>query len=123
VPVLCGIEVVGIITRSNLMRAMVSLARKALPGAVDDATIREELLAEMKRQQWAPVAMTDVVVRDGVVELSGVIADERQRGALVIAAENIPGVKSVKDNLVWVEPMSGLAVDASDLAKDRLAAR
>src|SRR5471032_1909218 len=60
VPVLCGDEVVGIITRSNLMRAMVSLARKTLSGAVGDATIRDQLLAEMKKQQWAPLAMTEV---------------------------------------------------------------
>jgi CBS domain-containing protein len=116
VPVLCGDEVVGIITRSNLMRAMVSLARKTLPGAIDDATIREQLLAEMKAQLWAPLTMTDVTVRDGVVELSGVISDERQRAALKVAAENIPGVKAVKDSLVWVEPISGTTLGAKNNA-------
>jgi len=117
VPVVCGSEVVGIITRSNLMRAMVSLARKALPGAGDDATIREQLLAEMKAQQWAPLAMTDVSVHDGVVELSGVISDERQRGALKAAAENIPGVKAVRDHMVWVEPTSGFTLESPEDVK------
>jgi len=59
VPVLRGSEVVGIVTRSNLMHAMVSLVRKAPPTAADDATIREQLLAEMKKEQWAPAAMTN----------------------------------------------------------------
>jgi signal-transduction protein with cAMP-binding, CBS, and nucleotidyltransferase domain len=117
VPVVCGGEVVGIITRSNLMRAMVSLARKTLPGAIDDATIRDQLLAEMKAQQWAPQAMTDVTVHDGVVELSGVISDERQRAALKIVAENIPGVKAVKDHLVWVEPTSGFTLESPEDVK------
>jgi CBS domain-containing protein len=116
VPVLCGNEVVGIITRSNLMRAMVSLARHAPATATDDATLRDALQAEMQKEQWAPAAITNVVVHDGVVELWGVVIDERQRAALKVAAENISGVKAVKDHLVWVEPMSGLALDPKDEA-------
>jgi CBS domain-containing protein len=114
VPVLCGGQVVGIVTRSNLMRAMVSLTRAAQPDAADDATIRERLLAEMQKEKWAPVALIDVAVRDGVVELSGAITDERQRAALKVAAENIAGVKAVKDNMVWVEPTSGMIVLTPD---------
>jgi CBS domain-containing protein len=112
VPVMCGREVVGIVTRSNLMHAMVSMARTAPEPAKDDASIRERLLAEMQKEKWAPVAMTNVVVHDGVVELWGVIADERQREALRVAAENIAGVKAVKDHMVWVEPVSGMTIEA-----------
>jgi osmotically-inducible protein OsmY len=43
--------------------------------------------------------MINVVVCDGVVELWGAIVDERQREALKVAAENVPGVKEVKDHL------------------------
>jgi len=114
VPVLCGGLMVGIITRSNLMHAMVSLARTAQPVAADDAGIREQLLAEMQKEQWAPVASANVVVHDGVVELWGVIIDERQREALKIAAENIPGVKAVKDHLVWIEPTSGVTIEPNE---------
>ena len=114
VPVLRGKQVVGIVTRSNLMHAMVSLVRQAPPTAMDDTAIREQLLAEMKREQWAPAAMTTVVVRDGVVELWGVVIDDRQRQALTIAAENIPGVKAVKDHLVWVEPTSGMTIEPQE---------
>lgn len=114
VPVMCGGELVGIITRSNLMHAMVSMARVA-PGVIqskDDAGIREQLLAEMQKEHWAPVSLTNVVVHDGVVELWGVLTDERERAALKVLAENIPGVKAVKDHLVWVEPMTGMAIEA-----------
>ena len=116
VPILRGRKVVGIVTRSNLMHAMVSLARSAPAAAKDDATIREKLLAEMQREKWAPVAMVNVVVRDGVVELWGMIFDERQRDALKVAAENIAGVKAVKDHLVWVEPTSGIMIEPKDEA-------
>ena len=116
VPVLCGGLVVGIVTRSNLMHAMVSLARVAQPGATDDAGIRAQMLAEMQKEEWAPAASVNVVVHDGVVELWGVIVDERQRQALKVAAENIPGVKAVKDHLAWVEPTSGVTIEPEDTA-------
>jgi CBS-domain-containing membrane protein len=114
VPVLHGNKVVGIVTRSNLMHAMVSLARTEPKAAKDDSTIREKLLAEMQKEKWAPTAMTNVVVRNGVVEFWGVIVDERQREALKVAAENIPGVKAVKDHMVWVEPTSGLTIEPKE---------
>jgi osmotically-inducible protein OsmY len=49
-------------------------------------------------------------VRDGVVELWGMITDERERQALTVLCENIPGVTAVHDHLVWIEPMSGLVI-------------
>jgi len=121
VPVMSGSILVGIITRSNLMHAMVSMARVApdLIKSKDDAGIRDQLLAEMQKEQWAPVALTNVVVHDGIVELWGVLVDERQREALKVAAENIPGVKAVKDHMVWVEPMTGMALEAQGEAESR----
>jgi CBS domain-containing protein len=111
-PVLRGDKVVGIVTRQNLMRALASLALAAHPVAADDATIRERLLAELKRQSWAPVGLIDVVVKDGVVKLSGALTDERERQAIRVAAENIPGVKKVEDHLIWIEPNTGVIVEA-----------
>ncbi len=114
VPVLRDNKVVGIVTRSNLMHAVVSLARSEPKETKDDSTIRDKLLAEMQKEEWAPAAMTNVVVHDGIVELWGVIIDDRQREALKVAAENIAGVKSVKDHLVWVEPTSGMVIEPSE---------
>jgi signal-transduction protein with cAMP-binding, CBS, and nucleotidyltransferase domain len=108
VPVLRGQKVIGIVTRSNLMHAMVSLARSELKGTKDDATIRQKLLAEIQKEKWALASVINVVVRGGVAELWGAIVDERQREALKVAAENIPGVKEVKDHLGWVETNSGM---------------
>jgi len=113
-PVLHGSKVVGIVTRSNLMHAMVSLARAEPKAAKDDATIRQKLLAELKKEKWALASMINVVVCGGVVELWGAIVDERQREALKVAAENIPGVKEVKDHLAWVEPTSGVIIEPRD---------
>ena len=65
----------------------------------------------LKAQSWAPpLKLIDIVVRNGIVHLWGTLLDERQHGAIVVAAENIRGVKAVEDNLVWVEPRSGRMV-------------
>ncbi len=111
VPVLSNNKVIGIVTRSNLLHAVVSLARTEHRTAKDDFSIREKLLAEIQKEEWAPSATTNIVVRGGVVDLWGVILDERQREALKVAAENISGVKAVKDHLVWVEPTSGMFIE------------
>jgi len=111
VPVMRGHRMIGIITRSNLLRAIAGLAQATRPVTAFDTTIRENLLAELKKQPWAPGAMIDISVSDGVVTYSGAILDERQRHALHVVAENIPGVKTVEDHLVWIEPMSGTVIE------------
>jgi CBS domain-containing protein len=112
VPVLSGNKITGIITRSNLLRAFAGVMHEAPHASADDNAIRLKLIDEMKKQPWAPLAVTDIDVSNGVVKLSGVVLDDRQRGALRVAAENIPGVKKVEDTIVWIEPMSGTVIDA-----------
>ena len=119
VPVLRGNKVVGIVTRANLMHAMVSLARGGPKVATSDVAIRQQLLTELKNEKWALASMINVVVRDGVVELWGMIVDDRQREGLIVAAENIPGVKQVKDHLTWVEPTSGVVIEPRDEVHSR----
>jgi CBS domain-containing protein len=109
-PVMRGGKVVGIVSRANLLHALVSLAANAPPPAMTDVAIREALLAQFENLTWAPAALVDPVVRDGVVELWGTITEEAQREALKVCAANIPGVKSVVSHLTWIEPMSGMAI-------------
>jgi len=118
VPVVRGDKVVGIISRANLLRALASVAAEARPASTDDHTIRERLMAELARQKWAPTGLIDVMVRNGVVDLWGTITDERQRQALIVAAENISGVKKVNDRLAWVEPTSGMVFTGPDEPTD-----
>ena len=119
-PVITAGRLVGIVSRANLVRALVLNLPKppgtpTETGVADDAEIRERILAEVDKQPWGPRASVDVRVKDGVVELFGTIIDERERTALQVLAENIPGVKAVRDHLVWVEPMSGFVVPAEGL--------
>jgi CBS domain-containing protein len=111
-PVLEDGRVVGIISRANLLRALL-LASQSLPGAsASDDDIRERLWHELESTAWAPCALLNIVVRNGTVHLYGTIFDERERAALKVAAENIPGVNAVEDHLAWCEPMSGFVMPA-----------
>lgn len=108
VPVVRGQQVVGMVTRANLLRALAKAAKPLPLTAADDATIRRQLMAHLDQQRWAPTGAIDVSVTDGVVTLSGAITDERERQALCVAAENIRGVRKVEDQLAWVAPGTGI---------------
>lgn len=107
-PVLEAGRLAGIISRANLVRALVNNLPE--PAERSDAEIRDCILAEMAKQPWGPRASVAVQVMAGVVELTGALTDERERIALRVLAEGIPGVKAVRDRVVWVEPMSGMVI-------------
>lgn len=109
-PVVQNGRVVGIVSRANLLHALASIAPAVPAPSGDDAAIRDNILSEFQKQPWAP--QINVIVKDGVAELWGVITDERERQGVRVAAENVAGVKKVNDHLVWVEPMSGMSFPA-----------
>ena len=109
-PVVRGDKLVGIVSRANLLHALAGAAGDIKQVTASDQAIREQLLAELARQSWAPAALINVIVKDAAVELWGTITDERERQAIIVAAENVPGVKAVHDHLVWIEPNSGTVI-------------
>ncbi|HUN98882.1 MAG TPA: CBS domain-containing protein [Bradyrhizobium sp.] len=112
IPVVRGGRLVGIISRANLLRALAVRMLELPAPAAGDQAIRAKILAEYRNKHWNTGAGIDVTVHDGIVELWGAIMDERERQAYRVAAENVPGVLAVKDNLCWVEPMSGVVIEA-----------
>jgi CBS domain-containing protein len=109
VPVVEDKKLVGIVTRSNLLQALAA-ADVSRPSAPDDRAIRQQLLAELQRQPWAHMALKNIVVQDGVVSLWGMVSTDDERQALRIAAENVPGVKRVEDQLTSI-PKSRRYID------------
>lgn len=112
IPVTRDGRLVGIISRANLMHALASVARDVGPTDDSDSKIRDSIIATIASQNWAP--HVNVIVKDGVAELYGVVMDDRERRGLVVAAETVSGVKRVVDHLVWVEPISGMAFSSTD---------
>jgi CBS domain-containing protein len=100
---------VGMISRSNLLQALAKLGPEAEDSAASDAAIRNQILAEMCSLVWMPSASVNPVVRFGVVDLHGFVFDERERAALKVLVENVPGVNAVRDRLVLIQPSPGAA--------------
>ncbi|RBP16872.1 CBS domain protein [Roseiarcus fermentans] len=112
-PVLRGEAVIGILSRTDLMKALV----KALPASQErrsDTEIKAAIEAELDRLGWAPRRSVRVEARDGVVTFGGAITDERLREGLRVIAENTPGVTKVHDQMCWIEPNSGVYLPAEE---------
>lgn len=99
VPVMEGGQLVGIVSRSNLVQALAVRSAKAQP-AQDDEAIRRRLAAELERQPWWRRQVSNVIVADGVVHYWGTFESDEERDAARVAAENISGVRAVEDHRV-----------------------
>jgi CBS domain-containing protein len=106
VPVLDNGQLVGIVSRANLLQALASAAEVHEPSA-DDRTLRDRVLAELAAQPWAPDYTENIMVKDGIVHLWGSVSTESQHHALRVAAESVPGVKGVEDHVTVVDQFAG----------------
>ena len=112
-PVMRGDKLVGIVSRANLLQAVASLARNVPDPTADDDHIRSRIIDALEKNDGCPFGV-NVVVRDGIVHLTGVITEERSRQAAIVCAENVEGVNKVHDHLCWVEPMSGMYLESPE---------
>jgi osmotically-inducible protein OsmY len=64
-----------------------------------DRDLHDAILNRARAQPWADVAMLNLVVHGGNVELRGIVESEEQRNALRILAEGVPGVQVVRNHL------------------------
>jgi CBS-domain-containing membrane protein len=101
-PVMRDKALVGIVTRSNVLQAVASMAGEVPGPTADDDQIRDGIMAAISEKPWTPEAL-QVSVRNGVVYLYGIIFDESARRASIVAAENVAGVSKVHDCMELVE--------------------
>lgn len=106
-PVVDGGQVVGIVSRADLMSALGQLLSGHRATAADDDEIRAHIVSELARQPWCGPSQISVTVRHAVVELEGTIFDKRQRRALRVLAEGIGGVAAVDDRLIRIGKRAG----------------
>ena len=102
VPVLRDGRLVGIVSRSNLLQGLVSKRDTIAADAPspNDQTIHKSVLAAIKKEGWVThgspnVIVSDGVVSDGVVDLSGFVDSAEEREAMIILVEGIDGVTEV----------------------------
>jgi CBS domain-containing protein len=93
-----GGDIVGIVSRANILQAVASV-RPKLEISLPDTMIRQRLIAELRNQPWAHVRNLNVTVTNGVVDLWGLVQSETERQAIKVAADEIPGVVAVNNRL------------------------
>lgn len=97
VPVTRGDEMVGIVSRRDILRAIAA----AVPDvtAVGDQAIRRAIQARLCSDLGLDRGTTDVTVEDGNVSLWGQVDSEAKREAARVAAEAIRGVGRVSNKI------------------------
>ena len=98
VPVVRGGKIVGIVSRADLVRALATAKPMAEPSR-DDRTLREAVEKAIRDRAGGPVEFIGVGVAGGVVHLWGAVVDRPAKDAARVAAQNVPGVRSVEDNV------------------------
>lgn len=107
VPVVENGEVVGIVSRADLLRGLATtkLEQTVAPG--DDA-IRQAVAKRLRDDAGVRDWLLNVTVSDGVVHLWGGVRSETERQAAHVAAETVPGVRQVDDHLSIVPNYIGI---------------
>jgi CBS domain-containing protein len=99
VPVLRDKELVGIVSRADLIQALAARTKSVrVLRAQTDSAIRKRLLSELAHQSWWHRDSSNVIVTDGVVHYWGLLDSEDERQAARVAAENVPGVRKIEDH-------------------------
>jgi CBS domain-containing protein len=107
-PVLRGGRLVGIVSRSDLVRALARRQRPAKRAPQGDEAIRRQLVAELKRHPWWRRVYSSVVVADGFVHFWGTVETQAERDAARVAAENVPGVRGVEDHRLRIHDLPSM---------------
>jgi CBS domain-containing protein len=100
VPVIDNGQLVGIVSRANLLRALMVYQPPAAADAQSDQAILSSLRGRLANEPWLDLSHLNVVVTDGVVHLWGLVKSEEQRRALEVAARGVAGVRDVENHTI-----------------------
>jgi CBS domain-containing protein len=97
VPVMSGDHLVGIVSRAELLRVLITSKLDATaPG--DDA-IRLSILTRLREDAGVKGDELALTVADGLVHVSGAVLSQSERDAVRVVAEGVRGVKGFFDHL------------------------
>ena len=100
VPVASNGKIVGIVSRANLIQALVNLNRPKTETSVDDLTLHSNILEQLRSKPWVDPTTISILVNNGSVELWGIVDSETEKNAIRVAVEVTPGVRQVANKLV-----------------------
>lgn len=96
VPVLRGSQVVGIVSRSNLLHALSRADHSGLPvSSADDRALRVRIDTALKEVPMGASNLVNFEVESGNVVVHGLVESDMEANAIRVAIENVPGVHKV----------------------------
>jgi CBS domain-containing protein len=111
VPVVRDGKVLGIVSRADLLDELaISHGGNNSVADTDDQKIHQQLMEALKDEPWANLAYGNIVVDAGTVHLFGMVDSDAMIKAFEVAAERVPGVKSVVNHLTRIDPRIYLAL-------------
>lgn len=100
VPVVREGQLTGVVSRADLLRALLRREAPATPAAPrDDRDILRAVIAAMREQPWTDTFWVYPDVSGGVVTLYGYARSDAMREGLRVLVQEIPGVTSVTDSM------------------------
>jgi CBS domain-containing protein len=109
-PVVRDDIVVGIVSRANLLQALLSRDPGPDVSHPSDEQMRRDVERTVRQKPWTSPWPINIVVNAGVVHLWGFVSSEAAADAYRVAAENVPGVKKVKNHLRRMPASVGMGV-------------
>lgn len=98
-PVVRGNVVVGIVSRSDLVKALARSRTNLFAHPSTDDNILRDLMARVKGLTPSH-RLIQVSVHRGNADISGVVDSAAEREAILVAAENTPGIRSIQDRMI-----------------------
>ncbi|MCY0150792.1 MULTISPECIES: CBS domain-containing protein [Hoeflea] len=99
VPVLDDGELVGIVSRANLLHAMAAVPVIRFESSSDDQEKRDIILGALAEAPRLSIAQLNVVVEGGRVDVWGIAASDAEEAAVRVALANIEGLGEVSVNI------------------------
>lgn len=103
VPVLRDGRLVGIVSRADLLRGLVTRQAGPTPSK-DDRALKAEVEKALQEAGAGPDFLS-VTVSGGTVHLWGAVESAAEKKAARVAAENVAGVKAVRDEVSVLPPV------------------
>ena len=110
VPVTRDSVLVGIVSRGDIVRALLRLTERGLHKDnldQDKSAVRQAVMDKIREQPWVNGGTINVIVTERAVELWGSTETEDQRRAIRILVEEMPQVGAVEDHITVGMPRIG----------------
>jgi osmotically-inducible protein OsmY len=105
VPIVENGKLVGIVSRANLIQALATTSQEDKQMTTSDSVIREKVMAQFESEEWSKHSTLNATVAAGTVQLWGFVGSDAEKEAARVAAELVPGVRAIENNVV-VRPVA-----------------